>query len=115
VWPAVVDAVKTKNGMLAAALAQAKPCELNGDQLQVAFATGDSFYKRKAEDAACRQLVNDALRALTGESFKLTYELRDEAPEEATPAAISEEDLVAKLRAEFDAEEIVPDDPEVTT
>ena len=89
VWPAVVDAVKTENGMLAAALAQATPCELEGENLVVGFGISDSFYKRKAEDTACRQLVNQALRTLTGASFKLTYELRDATAEESAPTAIS--------------------------
>ena len=112
VWPAVVDQVKAENLMLGAAIAKSRPCELRGDDLVIAFGAEDSFYRRKAEDQACRQLVADAVRALTGKQFKLSYDTRDDAVEPEAEPTLSEDEIVARFKAEFEAEEIVPhDDP----
>ncbi len=116
VWPAVVDTVKAQNMMLAAAVAKSRPCELRGDELVVAFGSEDSFYRRKAEDTACRQIVSEAVRSLTGRSLRLVYDSRDDDAEpEAAPVAVSEEEIIQRFKAEFEAEEIVPDDDQEPT
>jgi DNA polymerase III subunit gamma/tau len=112
IWPAVVDTVRAENVMLAAAVAKSRPSELRGDELVVAFAAGDSFYRRKAEDTACRRLVADAVRSLTGRSLRLTYELRDDPSGQEAAPTVSPEEIIDRFKAEFEAEEIVPDDPQ---
>jgi DNA polymerase-3 subunit gamma/tau len=112
IWPAVVEQIKGPNIMLASAIEHSRPCEVNGDELVIAFSPATPFYKRKAEDTTCRQLVTDALRSLTGRSFKLVYELRDEDTEEEPVASTTPDELVERFKAEFEAEEIVPDDNE---
>ncbi len=111
VWPAVLDAVKEKNDLLAAVLAGARPCELEGDELVVAFGPEQSFLRRKAEDSTNRQLVAEAIRTLTGRPLKVAYDLRDDGVAVATAAEISEDELVERLKREFEAEEIVPEEP----
>ncbi len=110
-WPAVLDAIRGHNGMLAALLAEARPCELDGDQVVVAFGTDKSFLRRKADDVAHRQLVSETLQTLVGRPLRVAYDLRDEDTASAV-ATLSEDELVERLRADFDAEEIVPDTEE---
>jgi DNA polymerase III subunit gamma/tau len=103
VWPAVADAVCEENQMIGAALAAARPVTLEGARLTVAFPTDASFVKKKAE--ANRELVQRALRGLTGQSLTVAYELRDDAGPEG-PVLLGEEELIERLRAEFAAEEV---------
>ena len=112
VWPAVVESVKAQNLLLGAAIAKSRPCELSDGQLTVAFGAEDSFYRRKAEDQACRQLVSEAVRSLTGATFKLEYVLRDDDVEPEEAPVVDEDAIIERFKAEFEAEEIVPDDPE---
>ena len=113
VWPAVIDTVKGTNQMLAAALEKARPCELGGDELVLGFDREDSFYRRKAEDQACRSIVSDAIRSLTGRRLTLAYDFRDaDTPAADAPATVSEDELIERFKSVFEAEEIVPDDPE---
>jgi hypothetical protein len=59
--------------------------------------------KKKAEGN--RELVQRALRGLTGQSLTVVYELReDTAP--GGPVLLGEEELIERLRAEFAAEEV---------
>jgi DNA polymerase III subunit gamma/tau len=103
VWPAVADAVREENQMIGAALAAARPVALDGSRLMVAFPTDASFVKKKAE--ANRELVQRALRGLTGQSLTVAYELRDDAAP-GGPVLLGEEELIERLRAEFAAEEV---------
>ena len=103
IWPAVADAVTEENGMLGAALGAARPLALEGDRLVVAFPPDAAFIKKKAE--ANRELVQRALRGLSGQAFNVAYELR-EADGGDGPAVLGEEELIERLRAEFEAEEV---------
>jgi DNA polymerase III subunit gamma/tau len=103
VWPAVAEAVCEENQMIGAALAAARPVALEASRLTVAFPTDASFVKKKAE--ANRELVQRALRGLTGQSLSLAYELRDDASS-GGPVLLGEEELIERLRAEFAAEEV---------
>jgi hypothetical protein len=97
--------------MLAALLAEARPCELDGDRVVVAFGTDRSFLRRKAEDSAHRALVAQTLQTVVGRPMKVAYDLRDE--EAATAVAVlSDDELIERLRADFDAEEIIPEPEE---
>jgi DNA polymerase III subunit gamma/tau len=103
VWPAVADAVCEENQMIGAALAAARPVALEASRLTVAFPTDASFVKKKAEGN--RELVQRALRGLTGQSLTVAYDLRDDASPDG-PAMLGEEELIERLRAEFAAEEV---------
>jgi HpcH/HpaI aldolase/citrate lyase family/DNA polymerase III subunit tau, C-terminal domain len=110
-WPAVLDAVRADNGLLAACLAEAHPVEVRGSEVVVAFAEHDTFNRKMADGREHRAAVDDALRDLAGSSLRVVYELR-ELDEEAASQPPSEDELVARFKTEFDAEEIVPDDPQ---
>ena len=109
-WPAVLDAVRAENGMLAACLGSAQPVAVADGVVTIAFPRSEAFAYRKADDTEKRELVAEALRSVTGHPLRPGYELHDELPtiEEAPP--LSEDELIARFKDAFDAEELTPDD-----
>jgi len=114
-WPAVVDLVRGENALLGALIAEARPVAAHGEDLVLAFASTAQFLKKKAEDPANRMTVGEALRAVTGTRWRLSYELRDQDAGTARKASAeeTEEDWVRRFMEEFDAEELPGEwDPE---
>jgi DNA polymerase-3 subunit gamma/tau len=112
-WPAVVEMVRSDNAMLAGALEAARPVGVDDRFLTLAFPSGASFLKRKAEQDDYRRAAAEALRAVTGHRLALRYELRDVVPSgEAVATVLSGEELVRRFVEEFDAEEILDDESE---
>ena len=110
-WPAVVATVRERNALLGALLDEANPIELTGGELRLAFAESAAFLKRKAEDVANRRTLGEAVQAVAGHSLKFAYELRaDVEPRDPATKGLSEEELVERFMAEFDAEELPADD-----
>jgi DNA polymerase-3 subunit gamma/tau len=111
-WPAVVELVGAENKMLSAVLADARPVAVGEGELRVAFAASASFLKKKAEDAAHRATVTEALRELSGDRrVRVEYELREELPpaaadEDGARQPRTEEEWVARFVEELDAEEL---------
>jgi DNA polymerase III subunit gamma/tau len=106
-WPAVVEAVRAPNAMLAAAIAAARPVELSGEELLVAFDAEASFMMKKADHPDNRTLVAAALRELTGQRLRPSYELREDlAANGASAVDVTEEEWVARFIHELDAEEL---------
>ncbi len=107
-WPAVVELVRAENALLGALIAEARPVSAQGDDLVLAFASTAQFLKKKAEDPANRMTVGEALRAITGSSWRLSYELGEESAEAPAVAPVerSEEEWVARFMEEFDAVEL---------
>jgi DNA polymerase-3 subunit gamma/tau len=103
-WPAVAEAVAEENGMLSAALTAATPTALDADRLTIAFPADAAFVKKKAEQG--RDLVANAVRGITGQSLTLAFELSDAAMPAAGAATLDHDELIERLRAEFDAEEV---------
>jgi DNA polymerase-3 subunit gamma/tau len=108
-WPAVLDAVNDQNRLVGALLAEARPAALDGRRLVVAFPSGAEFSKKKAE--ANRELLGAVLKGLTGHAFELAYEVHGAAGPGAPAAALGEEELLDRLRAEFGATEVFDDEP----
>jgi DNA polymerase III subunit gamma/tau len=106
-WPAIAEAVAERNGMLGAALGAARPVAIDGDRLTVAFPAEAAFVKKKAE--AGRELIQAAVRGLTGRTARLAFELSDAAAGVAAPT-LDEAQLIERLRAEFGAEEVFDDE-----
>jgi DNA polymerase-3 subunit gamma/tau len=108
VWPAVVELVRAENGLLGAVICEAQPVAVDGDDLTLAFASTAQFLKKKAEDPNYRAAVGEALRAVAGGRWRLSYELRDELAAADGPDSPerSEEEWVARFMREFDAEEL---------
>jgi DNA polymerase III subunit gamma/tau len=111
VWPAVLDAVCADNQMLGAVLSDARPVELRDGELVVAFAADETFNQKQASLPHHRAIVEEAVRGLAGRSMRVSFELRDLEPADAenTTPPPTEDEIVARFVAEFDAEEIVPD------
>jgi DNA polymerase-3 subunit gamma/tau len=110
-WPAVVDLVRGENALIAAVIGEARPVAVNGEDLTLAFAAGDQFLKKKAEDPANRVTVAEALKSLSGGRWRVSYELREDGGPDDRPEASgrSEEDWIRRFVEEFDAEEISGD------
>jgi DNA polymerase III gamma/tau subunit len=104
-WPDVLDTVRAGNAMLGAVVDVARPVELAGDRLVLAFGEDDPFLRQKAEERATRNALTEAVRAVTGHALTFSYELRAGQGSPA-PQALSEDELVARLKDEFDAEEL---------
>jgi DNA polymerase III subunit gamma/tau len=118
-WPAVVDSLKAERPLLAGLLEDARPAALAESGLTLTWPESSSFSKRKAEDPENRELIVGAIRAVTGTSLRLAYELRSDAEAAggwapSPPPAMSEDDLVKRFMDEFDAEELPPEPEEQT-
>jgi len=113
-WPAVIDAVRSENALLAAALEKAQPVELDEGEATFAFAREESFFKGTAERDEHRQRVAEAMRSLSGVALRPRYELRElaevELPGMPPPAAPTDAELVDRFVTEFDAEELIDDE-----
>jgi DNA polymerase III subunit gamma/tau len=112
-WPAVVDRVRESGSeLLSTYIAPARPVALDTDgsapSLKVGFPPSAAFNKRKAESQEARECLADAVRTIVGEQLRPVYVLLD--ADEAVDVIggegeLSEEELIAKLKSEFDAEE----------
>jgi DNA polymerase-3 subunit gamma/tau len=111
IWPAVVELVRGENALLGAVICEAQPVAVDGEDLTLAFASTAQFLKKKAEDRDYRAAVSEALRAVAGGRWRLSYELREEqaAADPSESPARSEEEWVARFMREFDAEELTED------
>ncbi len=110
-WPAVVELVRKENAMLGACIEEARPVEVTGEDLTVAFSATTPFHKKKAESPDNRAAVTAALRDVTGQRWRISYELQDGlvALDGHVPAAQSEEEWLKRFIDEFDAEELPTD------
>jgi DNA polymerase-3 subunit gamma/tau len=111
VWPAVLDKLGETSPALAATFEGARPVGVDREDstLTVGFPPAATFNKRKAEDAEKRDQVAAALETVTGERLRPVYVLLDgETAPAAAPAEekVDEEELVERLKSEFDAEEV---------
>ena len=107
----VVDLVRGENAMLAALLSDARPVAVRDQELTLAFPGGAAFLKKKAEQEDHRRVTGEALQAVTGQRLVLRYELRDGEEGLAGDAVLSGEELVQRFMEEFDAEEVLEDEP----
>jgi len=109
-WPAVIDQVRESGSeLLSTVFAPARPVAVDLEQavLQVGFPPSAAFNKRKAEAPEARDRFAEALRTIVGESLRPVYVLLDGEAEIAAEGEqpLSEDELIARLKSEFDAEE----------
>jgi DNA polymerase III subunit gamma/tau len=110
VWPAVLHKLAETAPALAATLEGARPVSYGDGGLEVGFPPDMTFNKKKADRPDQRDTVAAAFAAVTGTGLRPTYVVLDgEAPPD-TPAPgsdqIDEEELLERLKSEFDAEEV---------
>jgi DNA polymerase-3 subunit gamma/tau len=116
VWPAVLEAVRAENQLLGALLSEARPLELRDGEVVIAFSEHEAFKRKMADGRQNRTTLEEAIRSLAGSGLRVCFELRplDEvAPGGVAAPPPSEDELVARFVAEFDAEEISPE-PDVS-
>jgi DNA polymerase-3 subunit gamma/tau len=111
-WPAVIESIQAERPLLAEHLKVARPTALGNGELTLAWAETAGLSKRKAEDAANRELIVRAIRAVTGAGLRLAHELAADTPEESAPT-LSHDELVERFVEEFEAE--ILEDPEETS
>jgi hypothetical protein len=90
----------------------ARPVAVDVEQavLEVGFPPSAAFNKRKAEAQEARERFAEAVRTIVGERLRPVYVLLDgEDPGDAEPE-LSEEELIERLKSEFDAEEYDTDE-----
>jgi hypothetical protein len=114
-WPAVLQSVEESNQMVAMSLAKGQLVGVTGKEVTVAFTPDCSFQRKKAEDPKGRELVITAFRELVGIAPVLIFETREAEELGAEPEVISEDDFIARLRAEFDAVDHEPGSEGQTT
>jgi DNA polymerase-3 subunit gamma/tau len=110
VWPAVLHKLSETAPALAATLEGARPVSYGEGGLEVGFPPEMTFNKKKADSSERRDTVAAAFAAVTGLGLRPAYVLLEgEAPPD-TPAPgseeIDEDELLERLKSEFDAEEV---------
>jgi hypothetical protein len=114
-WSAILDQLGKTAPALAAFFQEAKPVSYDAGEkiLEISFPAGATFNKRKAETPEQRERVAEALEAVTGESLKPVYVLahgdEGEKPGQAAEGSgkvVDEDELLERLKSEFDAEEV---------
>ncbi len=107
-WPGITDQVREQNAMVAACLEAARPSALEGDRLTISFPAFAGFSRKTVERN--RELVQTSLRALTGHSLALAYELSEDGEDDAA-AGLTAEELIERLKQEYGATEVFDDAP----
>jgi hypothetical protein len=113
-WPAILDQLATTAPALAAFFEEARPVGFDAAEgvVEISFPAAATFNKRKAEVPEQRERVAEALQSVTGQSLKPVYVLLDgdappsEAPKAKADEGMGEQELLERLKSEFDAEEV---------
>jgi len=112
IWPAVLDKLGEKAPALAATFEGARPVAYDEDGLKIGFPADKTFNKKKAESPERREAVASAFEAVAGQALRPAYVMLDgeegseDSPPPAGSEALSEEELMERLKSEFDAEEV---------
>jgi DNA polymerase III subunit gamma/tau len=108
VWPAVIDQVRQGSPMLSALFEGARPVAVDSEEgvLRIGFPAGSTFNKRKAEAAEHRERFTEALRDTLGERLRPVYVLLDGEASGEAGQELDEEELLERIKSEFDAEEV---------
>ena len=107
-WPAVLEALRGENPLVHAFVEKSDLDVLDDGTLSVGFT--DVFSKKNLEKRENRDALGAALRSVTGRAVRVAFELREAGPAPEAPPAVSEEELLGRLKSEFDAEEIPQDE-----
>ena len=110
VWPSVIDQVRQSGSTLTSALFEgAKPIAVEAEErvLRIGFPAGAAFNKRKAEASEHRERFTDVLRSVIGDQLRPVYVLLDTETDTQESEEMNEEELLERIKSEFDAEEVV--------
>ena len=108
-WPAVLADVQERSPMLHALIENARPSALDGGELTLSWAESAAFYKRKAEDPACREQIADGdphrHRQLAAARLRARRRATRRTGAHDVPP-LSDDELIDAFMREFDAEEL---------
>jgi DNA polymerase-3 subunit gamma/tau len=109
-WPAVIDQVRESGSdLLSTFLGAARPVAVDAERavLEIGFPPSAAFNKRKAEAQEARDRFAEAVKTVVGERLRPVYVLLEGEGEtaEAGGERLSEDELIERLKSEFDAEE----------
>ncbi len=112
IWPSVLDSLRgLASGPTASYFEGTRPVTCADGRITIGFPPGSQFNRRNADKPERRGQLVEAVTTVTGEQYLLEYtELgseADEAPEESPPEAVDEEQLVERVKTEFNAEEVI--------
>jgi hypothetical protein len=108
-WPAVLDQVRQSgSAMLSALFEGTRPVALDTEEsvLRVGFPSTATFNKRKAEAIEQRERFAEALGSIVGSHLRPVYVLLDGEASPAEAEELDEDELLERLKSEFDAEEV---------
>jgi DNA polymerase-3 subunit gamma/tau len=118
-WPAMIDQLRQSGSeLLSHVLEAARPVAVDVEEavLKVGFPASAAFNKRKAEAADARDRFADAARDILGERLRPVYVLLDgEEDAETDKEGMSEDELIERLKSEFDADEVAEETEEEST
>jgi DNA polymerase-3 subunit gamma/tau len=114
-WPLVIEAVKRRQVGLAAVLAEGRPESVDGDTLVVKFPAGNRFQYDMVTRGENPQVIAEALREITDKPLKIVARLAVQEPAELEPQEedariLSKDQLLLRLKQEFDAS-VIDDGP----
>jgi hypothetical protein len=93
------------DGLHKATLATAQPVAVAGRRVTLAWPESEGFSYRRAQQPAFNELIAQALRAVTGVAMQVEVTARpDDQFVSAPTAVLSEDELIERLKEEFDAE-----------
>jgi DNA polymerase III subunit gamma/tau len=107
-WPAILEKLHEAKGAHAATFDAAHPVAYDEEGLRVGFGPDQAFAKRQAETR--REVFVEAVEAITGHKLRPIFVMLDSEAPPDTPAPgseeIDEDELLERLKSEFDAEEV---------
>ncbi len=109
-WPAVIDQMREAGSeLLSTVFAAARPVAVDAERavLEIGFPPSAAFNKRKAEAQEARDRCADAVKTIVGARLRPVYVLLEGEEETAESGSerLSEDELIERLKSEFDAEE----------
>ena len=113
IWPAVLDSLRgLASGPTASYFDGTRPVGCGAGRITIGFPPGSQFNRRNAEKPDRRSQLAAAVTSVTGEQYVLEYtELASDAagepPAADAPEAVDEEQLVERVKTEFNAEEVI--------
>jgi DNA polymerase III subunit gamma/tau len=110
-WPALLQQIGAGEGeMLRALLEGARPASLEENLLVISYPASAEFRKRKVESPANQQRIAEALRHVTGQTLRLSFELDEDSVDSSGQGSLlSEEEAIAAFKDTFDAEDVAVD------
>ena len=103
----IVEAVRERSIPVASLLAEARPTELEGDTLTLAFPAEADFHRRQVAEPGNIGVLRDALYEVTGRKLAVVLETGDpDTNEERDEAPLSEDAVISLLKETLDAEEV---------